>query len=364
MPRDIPVGNGSLLVTFDDLYRIRDLYAPRVGKHNHTAGHVQRFGVWSDGEFAWIEDDSWRRELRYRPDTLVTDVMLTNSKLGLELTCQDAVDFHEAVLFRRIRVRDLRNQPRDVRVFFHIDLSINGSAVGDTANYDPTTHAVVLYKDDTYFLVNAGDSRKRGVDHWAIGAKRVGGAEGTWRDAEDGQLGRNAISQGSVDATVGFNLELRPGGESEFTSTIVFGDSYEEVKRLDERIWSKGPDKMMSRTEAYWRLWCRKEPIDTSSLPEPVRDLFYRSQLILRTQIDNGGAIIAANDSDITHFAGDHYSYCWMRDGALVAQALIHTGQSELSRAFFRFAADCIEDDGYFLHKYTPEGRLASSGHP
>jgi hypothetical protein len=44
------------------------------------------------------------------------------------------------------------------------------------------------------------------LDHWAIGTKRVRGAEGTWRDAEDGVLGRNAISQGSVDATVGFNL--------------------------------------------------------------------------------------------------------------------------------------------------------------
>ena len=121
---------------------------------------------------------------------------------------------------------------------------------------------------------------------------------------------------------------------------------------------------MISRTEAYWRLWCRKEPFDTAGLPENLRDQFYRSQLILRTQIDNGGAIIAANDSDITHFAGDHYSYCWMRDGALFAYALILCGQSELSRNFFRFAERCVEDDGYFLHKYTPEGYLASSWHP
>jgi hypothetical protein len=34
-----------------------------------------------------------------------------------------------------------------VRLFFHIDLSIDGSPVGDTANYDPQTDAVVLYKE-------------------------------------------------------------------------------------------------------------------------------------------------------------------------------------------------------------------------
>jgi hypothetical protein len=32
MPRDLPVGNGNLLVAFDDHYQIRDLYWPHVGK--------------------------------------------------------------------------------------------------------------------------------------------------------------------------------------------------------------------------------------------------------------------------------------------------------------------------------------------
>ncbi|GJM19178.1 MAG: glucan 1,3-alpha-glucosidase [Phycisphaeraceae bacterium] len=364
MPRDIPVGNGDLLVTFDRTYRVRDLYYPRVGRHNHTDGHVQRFGVWADGAFAWIEDEGWDREMRYNADTLTTDIKLVHEGLGLEVTCQDCVDFHEPVYFRRSVVRDLKGAPRDVRLFFHIDLSINGSPVGDTANYDPTTSAVVLYKDDSYFLINACDQHKVGIDHWAIGAKRIGDAEGTWRDAEDGQLGRNAISQGSVDATVGFNLMVPANGEAAVTSWIACGRSYEDVRDLSAAIWEKGPERMIGRTEAYWKLWCRKEPMDTAPLPEPVRDLYYRSQLIMRTQIDNGGAIIAANDSDITHFAGDHYSYCWMRDGALVAHALILSGQSELSRSFFRYAGECMEDRGYFLHKYTPEGALASSWHP
>ena len=61
MPRDIPVGNGTILFTFDEHYRIRDIYSPRVGRHNHTDGHVQRFGVWADGKLSWVEEDSWER---------------------------------------------------------------------------------------------------------------------------------------------------------------------------------------------------------------------------------------------------------------------------------------------------------------
>ncbi|MBX3324153.1 MAG: glycoside hydrolase family 15 protein [Phycisphaeraceae bacterium] len=364
MPRDLPVGNGSLLIAFDRHYRLRDLYYPNVGRHHHTAGHPQKFGVWADGEFAWIDEAGWERELRYRTDTLVTEVRLVHKGLGLELTCNDAVDFHEAVYFRRCVVRDLKGKPRDVRVFYHIDLSIKGSAVGDTANYDPQTNSVVLYKEDAYFLINACDQHKCGIDHWAIGTKRIGDAEGTWRDAEDGQLGRNAISQGSVDATVGFNLQIQPNDEAYVISWIACGETYDDVKRLNKRIWEKSPDRLVARTEAYWRLWARKEPLNTTPLPENIRDAFYRSQLIMRTQIDNGGAIVAANDSDITQFGGDHYSYCWMRDGALVAYALVLAGQSELSRSFFRFAARCVREDGFFLHKYTPQGKLASSWHP
>lgn len=364
MPRNIPVGNGEMLVTFDDFYRIRDLYYPHVGMPNHTDGHVQRFGVWVDGHFAWIEENGWTRELRYKPDTMVTEVTLRHERLGIEVLCNDAVDYWSPVYFRKLVVTDLLGKPRDVRVFFHHDISVNGSAVGDTVNYDPQLAGLVHYKDDTYFLINGCDERKCGIDHWATGTKRIGGAEGTWRDAEDGQLTRNAIAQGSVDSTVGFNLHIPPNGSSYVIYWIAAGPSHKSLQELNKKILEKTAQRMMDRSEAYWRLWACKEPVDFSPLPEPIRDLYVTSQLILRTQIDNGGAIIAANDTDITHFAGDTYSYMWPRDGALVAHALVLAGQGELSRAFFRFCAKLISEKGYFLHKYNPSGTLASSWHP
>lgn len=364
MPRNIPVGNGELLITFDDLYRIRDIYYPRVGMPNHTDGHVQRFGVWADGRFAWIEDGGWERELRYKRDTLVSEVVLRHRELGIELRCNDAVDYHFPVYFRRIVVRDLTGQVRDVRIFFHHDFSVNGSPVGDTVNYDPFVAGLVHYKDNTYFLINGCDERKCGIDHWATGTKRIGGAEGTWRDAEDGQLSRNAIAQGSVDCTVGFNLTVAAHGSTQVVYWLAAGPSHESVEALNDVILEKTPQRMMERSEAYWRLWACKEPIDFSPLPESLREMFIGSQLIVRTQIDNGGAIIAANDTDITHFAGDTYSYMWPRDGAFVAYALVLSGHGELSRRFFRFCADVIHEKGYFLHKYNPSGTLASSWHP
>src|SRR5437764_14635228 len=115
MPRDIPVGNGSLLVTFDELYQIRDIYFPRVGKENHSEGHPFRCGLWVDGEFSWISDKGWTRELNYLSETLVTDVRLSHQELGVEIISNDAVDSHENIFLRRIALRNIKDVRREFR---------------------------------------------------------------------------------------------------------------------------------------------------------------------------------------------------------------------------------------------------------
>ena len=45
MARDIPIGNGNMLVAFDKDYILREFCFPHVGEENHTAGHPFRFGV-------------------------------------------------------------------------------------------------------------------------------------------------------------------------------------------------------------------------------------------------------------------------------------------------------------------------------
>src|SRR5215475_1491693 len=84
MPRDIPIGNGRLLVTFDDRYQIRDVYFPHVGQENHAGAGPCRFGIWADvpgkaaGQLLWTSDHSWTIRQRYLRDTLTTSVALDN----------------------------------------------------------------------------------------------------------------------------------------------------------------------------------------------------------------------------------------------------------------------------------------------
>jgi GH15 family glucan-1,4-alpha-glucosidase len=141
------------------------------------------------------------------------------------------------------------------------------------------------------------------------------------------------------------------------------GATFEAVTAVNRQVRQKGPPTFLTRTADYWRLWVNKDNYDLSSLPAPVLRLYKRSLAVLRTQIDNHGAVLAANDYDIAYYGRDTYSYMWPRDGALVAAALIEAGYSEVTRRFFDFCHEQITEEGYLLHKYNPDGSLASSWH-
>lgn len=363
MPRDIPLGNGRLLLCFDKEGSIRDLYYPHVGQENHLSGSACRLGVYAAPRFSWVGEE-WKKELLYEEDTLVARMDLYHPEMGLLITCTGVVDFHENVHVREIVVENLMPQKREVRLFFSQDLNISGNSIGDTAVFDPDTFGIVHYKGPRYFLVNGMAEGSERVSQFAVGVKNVGDREGTFRDAEDGELSGNAVAQGSVDSVLALHLVLDGHASGSAFYWICAGETWEQVRHLDTLVRHKHPRALIKRTADYWRLWVRKEPLLDVSLPERILEQYRRSLLILNTQLDWKGGILAGNDSDVIQYNRDTYSYVWPRDGALVANALDLAGYPEPARRFYEFAATVVSEDGYFLHKFNPDGSLASSWHP
>jgi len=362
MPRPLVIGNGQMLVTFDDAMNMRDLYYPYVGQWNHIGGHKGRIGVWVGGQFAWLDDPAWERSLGYRPDTLVTQVLARHAGLGLELEISDAVHYRDPLFLRRVLVRNLADAGREVRLFFSQDFSLQETEVGDTALYDPDLGVLFHYKRDSYLLCS-GMAGEGSIHQYACGKKRFQGAQGTWRDAEDGVLGGNPIAQGSVDSVIGLTLLVPPNAAATAWYWIVAGANFGEVSRLEQYVRQRTPAHLLSQIDGYWRQWLNRARVDPDLVTQRVADLYHRSLLVVRTQVDRRGAFVAANDTDIMDFNLDHYSYCWPRDGALVAQALIGAGFSELTVPFFYFCARALTEQGYLLQKYNPDGSAGSSWH-
>jgi len=363
MPRDIPVGNGNILVAFDKNYLLREFYFPYVGEESHTKGELFRFGVWVNGRFSWVPE-GWSIKKDYLKDTLITNVELENRDLNIRIYVNDLVDFQENIYIKKITVENLSDEAKDVRLFLCHDFHIYANDIGDTAAYRPEAKCLWHYKSMRHFLINIYANSKYGIDYFATGSKERKTGEGTFKDAEDGLLSANPIAQGAVDSVAGIYLKIGASKKETFFYWICAGTNFQEVFSLNKLVTEKTPEAILKRTADYWKLWADKEELNFDLLSPKLTNMFKRSLLIVRTQIDNRGAVTAGNDSDVIHFNRDTYSYVWMRDGALTSYALDLAGYNEISRNFFIFCAKVIEKEGYFLHKYSPQGALASSWHP
>ena len=321
MPKDIPVSNGSFLLNFDSDYQIHDVYFPFIGQENHGSGHPFLFGVWVDGHYSWMGPE-WQINLRYQNESLVTDVVLRHETLGLELHCADVVDLDVNIYVKKIEVINLRDTPRQTRLFFSHEFHLYGNDIGGTAYFDPRSCSIIHYKIQRYFLISCWAHDQWGVKHFACGRREPSGSLETIQDAENGELSGEASAWGSPHSTIGMWLELPAKGTTTAYYWIAAGMTYPEVAQLNLDVHHITPEELIKRSSKYWKTWVHKDRLQLEGLPQSVTEVFNRSLLIIRTQIDNRGAIIAANDSDIVRFGKDTYSYMWGRDGAFVAAAL------------------------------------------
>ncbi|WP_337101643.1 glycoside hydrolase family 15 protein [Paenibacillus sp. YIM B09110] len=363
MARHLVIGNGKMLLNLDQHCYIRDIYYPFVGQLNHVGGQYCRFGIWVEGKFSWLDEPEWKFELDYIEDSLVTNIIAGHEGLGIELQINDGIHQRECIYIKRVVIRNKTNETKEVRLFFHQDLMIDGSEVGDTAVYYPENHTLYHYKRSNYFMFN-GFSDEGGMTQYSTGIKRFQSAEGTWRDAEDGVLMGNSIAQGSVDSTISFRTVVPGGSDKTIYYWMSIGKNLEEVKELNQYVHENHPEKLLSRMVIYWKHWLRRAETDLGDLPHDVVKMFKHSLLLVRTQVDERGAILAANDTDILQYNRDHYSYMWPRDGALIADAMSMAGYQSVIAPFFHFCAQALSPEGYLYHKYNPDGTVGSSWHP
>jgi GH15 family glucan-1,4-alpha-glucosidase len=85
--------------------------------------------------------------------------------------------------------------------------------------------------------------------------------------------------------------------------------------------------------------------------------------MIVKSQIDDSGAVIASTDTSMLNYSRDAYAYCWPRDGAYAVWPLIRMGYTKEAYKFFQFCLRGLHPDGYMMHKYRADGSLGSSWH-
>ncbi len=143
-----------------------------------------------------------------------------------------------------------------------------------------------------------------------------------WEIVADGihELARANVQLGSDPLT----LELRAG-----TGTVRPDPRSEEDRRND--------------TERFWSNWVSK-----LDLPDLQRDQVGRSALILKSLCHGPtGAILAAATTSLPEHLGGirnwDYRYCWLRDAALTAAALVRLGSHAEAMAYLDWVLRILE---------------------
>lgn len=364
MSRSLVLGNGNILVCFDQSGLLRDFYFPYAGLENHIgSGNAHRIGVWTSDGFSWLSGGEWDIKINYRKETLASEIIARNDRLGIELEFLDIVYNEKNIFLRKVAVKNLWDREREVRIFFNQQFQISETSHADTAYYNPTVNALVHYKGRRVFLIG-GQKDDKFFEKYSVGIFKIEGKEGTWKDAEDGELSLNPIEHGSVDSTLGFNLSLPANGRGEVSYWITVAETFREASLLQTYILSRGPAHLIESTQDFWSAWVNKYNFSFYGLDEEVISLFKKSLLIMRTHCDNQGGILASGDSDNFRYGRDTYAYVWPRDGAFVASALDRAGYFDIPYRFYEFCNQVMTEGGYLLHKYQPDKSFGSSWHP
>lgn len=366
MARPVMLGNGSLTVGLNEQGLVHDFYYPYVGLDNLTTARSthHKIGVWVDGVFSWADDGSWQIVVDFETNALVSNITMKNDNLGVELELVDFVDPMFNAFCRQIQVKNLGDGNKTVRLFMHQVFEISRAGRADTALFVPDENYVLDYKGRCSLLIYGCDNNGKSFDQFSVGNYGIEGKQGTYCDAEDGELTNNPVEHGGVDSVIRFTLELDENASETIDYWVVAADCQSSAEAIHKTIKKDGLSQRLAITRQYWEEWLDIGSTRIKQVDEAYVPLLKKSLMVIKAHTDKRGGIIASCDSSIYNYGRDYYSYVWPRDGAYAIWPLIRLGYQDEPKLFFSFCRDILNPGGYLMHKYQPDKAIGSTWHP
>ena len=366
MGRPVVLSNGQLFVGLDESGLVHDFYYPYVGLENLTNARSSqhKIGVWVDGAFRWVSDGTWQITVEYEPDALISHVNMHSPELNITIQSKDFVDPEYNAFVRHLSVTNNASEERDVRLFMHQVFQISRAGRADTALYVPDDNYILDYKGRCCLLVAGRHTGDGDFDQFAVGVYGIEGKDGTFRDAEDGELSGNPVEHGGVDSVLRFQKHVPSGQSFGVDYWIVAADSQSDAQVVHTRIKYYSVEERLDKARGHWRDWLAPSNDRIALLPQNRQAEVRRCLLIIKAHCDDRGSILASGDSSIFNYGRDYYCYCWPRDGSYAIWPLIRLGIFSEARSFFEFVRSTMHRDGYLMHKYQPDRAIGSTWHP
>ena len=257
MGRPVILSNGQLTVGLNESGIVNDFYYPYVGLENlsnaRKTGH--KIGVWVENQFSWIDSGEWKIDIDFESDALVSQTSMQNDNLKVLLTTNDFVDHQYNVFCRRITITNQADRPREIRLFLHQVFEISRAGRADTALYVPDDNYILDYKGRYSLLIYGQNTDGKSFDQFAIGNYAIENKEGTYKDAEDGELSGSPVEHGGVDSVIRFPVNLNSGESAQIDYWIIAADSQYNAEKIQHLFKKDTLEKRLDYTSQYWREW-------------------------------------------------------------------------------------------------------------
>lgn len=363
MGRPVVLSNGQLFVGLDENGLVHDFYYPYVGLENLTTARSSqhKIGVWVDNRFSWTDDGSWEIKVDFEIDALISHVEFKSNDMQITLLFKDYIDTNNNSFIRHVNILNNSETDREVRLFMHQVFQISRSGRADTALYVPEEHYILDYKGKFCLLISGQFQNNDMFDEYAVGNYQIEGKEGTFLDAEDGELSNNPVEHGGVDSVIRFSKLIKANHSVDLDYWIIAASSQTDAEKVHRDYKNISMDENIKKVRLNWQTWVNKS---TRQYSEKYTREIQHSLLIIKAHCDDRGSILASGDSSIFNYGRDYYCYCWPRDAAYAIWPLIRMGHFTEAKQFFEFARDTKHPDGYLMHKYQPDRAIGSTWHP
>lgn len=366
MARPVMLSNGQMMVGLNEQGLVHDFYYPYVGLDNLTNARSvhHKIGVWVDDVFTWVDNGEWEISVDFESDALISTITMQNDKLAVRLDIKDFVDQSYNALVRRINVNNLHTKKREIRLFMHQVFQISRIGRADTALFVPDSRYILDYKGRCALLIYGQDNNLQPFDQYCVGNYGIEGKEGTFKDAEDGDLSGNAVEHGGVDSVVRFSLNIEGNQSGYVDYWIIAAASQYECETIHNEYLKVGIDSREASQRSFWHKWMSNGANGLHRIDSKYLELTKKSMMIIKAHTDKRGGVLASGDSSIFNYGRDYYCYCWPRDGAYAMWPLIRLGYTEEPKLFFEFCRDTLDRNGFLMHKYQPDRAIGSTWHP
>jgi hypothetical protein len=356
-PNFAQLSNGSMMTVVSRDYgrgakagALVELYYPNFSTDHLWDSYV---GVEANGRRRWAHD------MALVGQSIVPDTGLVRSAFrgdGVELVIEDVMAPGTNVHLRRATLTNRSGAAiANPALNFHGFFTLNTLPGGDRVRYDATSGAM-LQQDGKIAVAVVPD---RAPDAFQCGLAHLPGTNK--RDArhaaESGQWPRATEAGPSVGGvTMGMRQALKdlaPGASATATWAIALGNDESQALAVAQNALKGGWEAMKRQDAEHWAAWLAQGRIPAGMPPEAIKA--YRRALIALKQLaaDNGALIAAPTNMN------PPYRFVWLRDGALIAQALLEAGYPEPAKNFYRFAEKLQKPDGGWAVNYFPDASRA-----